>query len=173
MTDRAGVLRSGTGLAIAAEELGKLGEHQSRDPSLAAWEATNLHLLASALVASATYRTETRGSHWREDYPDASDTWLGHLIVTLDAATAGKPSPAGKPRTDTQSRPLQNAPAGTGVHPDLDADDGLVVRFAPAQQHAEDIQPSSPTQRAFDSDIHPQPGGAAAPYHDSQERSDG
>ena len=30
MTDRAGVLRSGPGLAIAADELGKLGEHQSR-----------------------------------------------------------------------------------------------------------------------------------------------
>ena len=134
MTDRGGVLRSGPGLAVAADELRKLGEHQSHDPSLAAWEATNLHLLASALVAAATLRTETRGSHWREDYPNSSDTWLGHLIVTLGTGTAGKPSLVGEAWTDTQSRPLHNASAGTGVHPDLDAGDGLVVRFVPLEQ---------------------------------------
>ena len=26
-------------------------------------------------------REETRGSHWREDFPDSSDAWRGHLIV--------------------------------------------------------------------------------------------
>jgi L-aspartate oxidase len=83
MTDRAGVLRSGPGLAMAAEELRKIGDQPNNRPELSAWEATNLHLLASALVASATARTETRGSHWREDYPESSDAWLGHLIVTL------------------------------------------------------------------------------------------
>ena len=140
MTDRAGVLRSGPGLEIAARDLRKIGEQQSHDPSLAAWEATNLHLLASALVASATLRTETRGSHWREDYPDPSGGWLGHLVVTLD------PAPA---------------------------DDGLVVRFIPARQHADGPQPSSPTQRPPDSDIPPQADRAAAPHRDSQEPSDG
>jgi len=173
MTDRASVLRSGTGLAIAADELRKIGEQQSREPSLAAWEATNLHLLASALVASATLRTETRGSHWREDYPSASDHWLGHLVVTLDRETAGKPSPVGEARTDTQSRPVHNASAGTGVHPDQAVGDGLSVRFVPAQQHEDDIQPSSPTQRACDSDIPPQADRAAVPHRDSPERSDG
>ncbi len=83
MTDRAGVLRSGSGLEIAAEELRKIGDQPISRPELSAWEATNLHLLASALVACATARTETRGSHWREDYPESSDAWLGHLIVTL------------------------------------------------------------------------------------------
>ena len=86
MTDRAGVLRSGAGLASAADDLRKIGERQSDEAGLAAWEATNLHLLASALVMSATVRTETRGSHWREDFPLPSDSWLGHLVVTLDLA---------------------------------------------------------------------------------------
>jgi L-aspartate oxidase len=172
MTTHAGVLRSGPGLAIAADELRKLGEQQSSEPTLAAWEATNLHLLASALVASATLRTETRGSHWREDYPDPSAAWLGHLIVTLGEATAGKPSLGEKARTDTSSRPLQNALAGTSVHPDLDTTDGLTVRFV-ASPAAPGIQPSSPTQRASDSDIPPQADGAPAHDRDSQERSDG
>ncbi len=83
MTERAGVLRSGPGLAGAADALRKLGDQQWAHPSLAAWEATNVHTLASALVVSAALRTETRGSHWREDYPDASDDWLGHIVVAL------------------------------------------------------------------------------------------
>lgn len=86
MTDRAGVLRSGPGLAVAADELRKIGDQQSDKPELSAWEATNLHLLATALVASASLRTETRGSHWREDYPSPSDAWLGHLVVNLAEA---------------------------------------------------------------------------------------
>ena len=49
----------------------------------AAWEATDLHLVATALVAAAARREETRGAHWREDCPDASDAWLGHLVSTL------------------------------------------------------------------------------------------
>lgn len=86
MTDQAGVLRSGSGLEEAADELRKIGDQQSDKPELAAWEATNLHLLATALVASAAMRTETRGSHWREDYPQPSDSWLGHLLVNLAEA---------------------------------------------------------------------------------------
>ncbi|HET9898509.1 MAG TPA: L-aspartate oxidase [Streptosporangiaceae bacterium] len=95
MTDRAGVLRSGPGLASAAEDLRKIGERQSARPELPAWEATNLHLLASALVLSASVRTETRGSHWREDFPDPSDGWLGHLVVTLDPAGVDGRTPDG------------------------------------------------------------------------------
>jgi L-aspartate oxidase len=83
MTDRAGVLRSGPGLASAAESLQEIAQKQTDKPELLAWEATNLHLLASALVLSASMRTETRGSHWREDYPKSSDRWLGHLVVSL------------------------------------------------------------------------------------------
>ena len=95
MTDRAGVLRSGQGLAAAAEDLRKIGQQQSARPDVAAWETTNLHLLASALVAAAIVRTETRGSHWREDFPESSDDWLGHLIVTLGDASAGDGLSAG------------------------------------------------------------------------------
>jgi L-aspartate oxidase len=87
MTANAGVLRSGPGLATAARSMRDLAARRSDKPELKAWEATNLHLLATALVASATTRTETRGSHWREDYPDSSDEWLGHLLVQLDGAS--------------------------------------------------------------------------------------
>ena len=49
-----------------------------------AWEATNLHLVASVLAAAALEREETRGSHWRQDFPDRDDEpWRAHLVARL------------------------------------------------------------------------------------------
>ncbi|TDC18450.1 L-aspartate oxidase, partial [Actinomadura bangladeshensis] len=49
-----------------------------------AWEATNLYTVASAIVAAARRREETRGSHWREDFPERADgAWQGHLVTRL------------------------------------------------------------------------------------------
>lgn len=92
MTERAGVLRSGPGLVAAADALRKIGDQQASRPGPAAWEAANVHTLASVLVASAALRTETRGSHWREDYPESSVDWIGHLIVTLGQSPTGRDS---------------------------------------------------------------------------------
>jgi L-aspartate oxidase len=85
MTRGAGVLRSAGSLTGVAEELGSLGRQRGR-PRNASWEATNLLTVASALVASALTRQETRGCHWREDYPTAADEWRGHLLDEIDAA---------------------------------------------------------------------------------------
>jgi nicotinate-nucleotide pyrophosphorylase (carboxylating) len=30
-------------------------------------------------------REETRGGHWREDFPDARDEWVGHISSRLTA----------------------------------------------------------------------------------------
>jgi L-aspartate oxidase len=82
MTRGAGVLRSADSLAATAKELARLGE-QRGVPHNAAWEATNLLTVAAALVASAAERRETRGCHWREDYPNAQDEWRGHLLDAI------------------------------------------------------------------------------------------
>ena len=82
MTRGAGVLRSADSLAGTAKELGGLGA-QRTTPNNASWEATNLPTVATALVASAYTRLETRGCHWREDYPTAADEWRGHLLNGL------------------------------------------------------------------------------------------
>jgi L-aspartate oxidase len=83
MSANAGVLRSGTGLIDAAAGLADLGRADCDKPAAGAWEATNLHLVASALVAAALAREETRGSHWREDFGEPSEAWRGHLITSL------------------------------------------------------------------------------------------
>jgi L-aspartate oxidase len=84
MTAGAGVLRSGASLRSTAQALAALAVPGDR-PYTASWEATNLLTVASALVAAATWREETRGCHWREDYPSASPQWRGHLVAGLGA----------------------------------------------------------------------------------------
>jgi L-aspartate oxidase len=83
MSASAGVLRSGTGLAEAAVGLADLSRQQCDKPDAEAWQATNLHLVATALVQAALTREETRGSHWREDFSETSDAWRGHLVFSL------------------------------------------------------------------------------------------
>jgi L-aspartate oxidase len=86
MTDGAGVLRSRDSLGRTLGRLRELGLGTWGEPGTAAWEATNLHTVASFVAVAARTRTETRGSHWREDFPDRDDdAWSGHLRGVLGA----------------------------------------------------------------------------------------
>ena len=87
MSQGAGVLRNRASLGETADRLEDLGAHTSDTPGPAAWEATGLLQVAQALVAAAARREETRGSHWRDDFPDGSDAWRGHLVTTLAGTT--------------------------------------------------------------------------------------
>ena len=87
MTDGAGVLRSADSLAATAKALDALAGRTVQVPSPAAWEVTDLHAVATALVVAATRREETRGAHWREDHPLAQDAWLGHLVTTAEGTS--------------------------------------------------------------------------------------
>jgi len=42
-------------------------------------EATNAALVGRAIVISALERTESRGSHFREDFPEEDEDWLKHI----------------------------------------------------------------------------------------------
>jgi L-aspartate oxidase len=82
MTRGAGVLRGADTLAATAASLVDVGAGRSTKRT-DAWEATNLLTVASALVAAAYAREETRGCHWREDFPTDRTGWLGHLLAGI------------------------------------------------------------------------------------------
>jgi len=83
MTRGASVLRSESSLTQVSADLSSLASSRGT-PRTATWEATNLVTVASALVGAAVRRQETRGCHWREDFPDARPEWLGHLVAGID-----------------------------------------------------------------------------------------
>jgi len=101
-TDGPGVVRSAEGLLAAAHVLasvrtdahlapgGPAGTSTGLLPVVAApqaaeWETTNVHQVASVLTATALERTESRGGHFRSDYPVRDPAWLQRLEVQLDA----------------------------------------------------------------------------------------
>ena len=84
MSEGAGVMRSETSLRKTMQTLEELSKLTSNEPRIEAWEASNLYLLATAIVKSALIRTESRGSHWRSDYPQSSNKWLSRVIEYLD-----------------------------------------------------------------------------------------
>lgn len=89
MTSRVGVLRTAAGLTEAVELLDKLSATQTDAVDLESWETTNLLTVSTALAAAASLREETRGSHWREDFPERDDErFAGHFDATMaDGAT--------------------------------------------------------------------------------------
>jgi L-aspartate oxidase len=101
MGSRVGVLRSATGLGEALAVLDKLAGVPAETVDPDAWEMTNLVTVSTALARAALLREETRGSHWREDFPERDDAhWAGHCDASLhtgDIDIAFSPSPA----TDT------------------------------------------------------------------------
>jgi L-aspartate oxidase len=86
MTEQAGVLRSDAGLRQAAKQLAELSAGQPGQPETADWEATNLLTVAAGLTLAAHAREETRGSHWRDDFPSRDDdAWRVHLLLARGA----------------------------------------------------------------------------------------
>ena len=85
MSAGAGVIRTDASLHAAAVALAAAAADDATvEPRPETWDATNLHTVATALVAAASRREETRGCHWREDFPERDDArWRGHLLTAL------------------------------------------------------------------------------------------
>jgi succinate dehydrogenase / fumarate reductase flavoprotein subunit len=102
MMDKASVLRTGEELKICLDKVRDLKERylrariddRSQTFNLDLIEAFELGYLldcAEALVASALNRTESRGAHYREDFPQRDDAnWLKHTLVYRVADTDWK-----------------------------------------------------------------------------------
>ena len=84
MSRGAGVLRSSDSLLQTSAELTRIQDRTSKNPCVEAWETTNLFQLAEAILKAALIRQETRGSHWREDFPNTESNWRKRIVQELD-----------------------------------------------------------------------------------------
>jgi len=82
MWREAGVLRSGKELADAIKQLETLELPKCEKPARTAYELRNLHTLALLIARSGLAREESRGSHYRADFPYRNDEDFGkHSVV--------------------------------------------------------------------------------------------
>jgi L-aspartate oxidase len=79
MWNRVGLVRDEEGLRGALERLETLA--QRHDPLDR--EVQNQLVVARLLASAAQCRRESRGSHFRQDFPQASTSWQKRLLVTL------------------------------------------------------------------------------------------
>jgi L-aspartate oxidase len=97
------VVRDAEGLRRASETLAELwGLAEHLPPrAIETYEVCNVLRVSRAIVASAIARLESRGAHWRRDYPRRSDKLLGRFVVrarvaptfvALGAVAVGEPS---------------------------------------------------------------------------------
>ena len=117
----ASVFRTGEVLEEGAQKLGEvassLAEIRLTDRSMIwntdlveALELQNLMLQAVATMHSALYRTESRGAHAREDFPERDDEhWLKHTLCWVDerhqpGSATGRCTPARSPTRSSRSR---------------------------------------------------------------------
>ena len=95
MWDHAGVIRNAAGLATASASLAELEREASTAhtpgpiASNPAWnellDLTNLIAVGQMLVQSAALRTESRGAHYREDFPQPDPAWLRNILLEGEA----------------------------------------------------------------------------------------
>jgi L-aspartate oxidase len=80
MWREAGLLRDAAGLRRAQTELAALRETMPQGLTRRAVEARNLHALAEVMVQAALGREESRGAHFRTDFPEKAGAAL-HSVV--------------------------------------------------------------------------------------------
>jgi L-aspartate oxidase len=77
-----GIVRSGAGLKQATNKLEEIGEKVSRPHSRREFEARNLQIAGLLVARSALAREESRGAHYRTDFPDHNDAkFRKHSVV--------------------------------------------------------------------------------------------
>jgi len=85
--DNVGIVRDGNHLRSALDEFGELARHtEPRRESDVPGPVANAVLTASLIARAALTRTESRGAHYRSDFPQRRPAWRLHVgIVRRDA----------------------------------------------------------------------------------------
>jgi L-aspartate oxidase len=81
MWDKVGIIRSGDGLSQAANTLASWQFTMPQPVGRSAYELNNLVLCARLASESALLREESRGAHFRTDYPHSVPDWQRHIVI--------------------------------------------------------------------------------------------
>ena len=79
MWTRAGVVRNKEGLEFARVKLEQLAKNATNKGEISDYETQSLLTVSRLMIDAALKRTESRGSHFREDFPASSDSWKTHI----------------------------------------------------------------------------------------------
>jgi len=80
MWDKVGIIRSGESLAKAASILATWQRSLPQSIDRPSYELNNLVLCARLITEAALLREESRGAHFRTDFPETSSAWQRHIV---------------------------------------------------------------------------------------------
>ena len=82
MGRNAGISRNATRLLLSARIFNLWERMLPEAADQEGYELSNMALLGRLMVESALLRQESRGSHFREDFPETSPEWARHIVLT-------------------------------------------------------------------------------------------
>jgi succinate dehydrogenase / fumarate reductase flavoprotein subunit len=95
MSRYAGVIRNEEGLRKALKVMDEIGQKKldrlcivgdrSLGEMAGLFETRNIHAVGRLILQAALLRTESRGAHNREDYPEMSDAWQKNIVFQRKA----------------------------------------------------------------------------------------
>ena len=80
MWDKVGIVRCGEGLEEAASILATWQQTLEMRCDRPSYELSGLILAGRLMAEAALAREESRGAHFRTDFPESSDDWLRHIV---------------------------------------------------------------------------------------------
>lgn len=86
--DKVGIVRSGEGLLKAVDILSTWQSLLSQPTDRPSYELSNMVLNARLMAEAALLREESRGAHFRTDFPKPSPDWQNHIIFRVDNKTS-------------------------------------------------------------------------------------
>jgi len=81
MWRQAGIVRNGPGLTGAATRLASCQVAAAEPADREGYELQHLIVCGRLLTEAALYREESRGSHYRDDFPWMSEKWKRHIVI--------------------------------------------------------------------------------------------
>jgi succinate dehydrogenase / fumarate reductase flavoprotein subunit len=95
MTEHMSIFRSEAGMRATIDTINELKKRSDQSGLTSAslrmnqelvqhWELDNLLAIAMTMTRAALNREESRGAHFREDFPERSDAFNYHTLISMD-----------------------------------------------------------------------------------------